>query len=85
MHPIEDSARRMLGDLEDFVCREPVTAVAVAIGVGLLFTLVPARTMAGTAAVLGATLMRPALISLGVVKAVELCCEQANPHASLNS
>lgn len=67
------SLQKMLCKIKDFGCREPSKTLAVAFGVGLLINLLPRRAIAGTAAAVGATLMRPALLSLGVIKAVELC------------
>ncbi len=78
--PAELSVRRPLDDLKDFARREPAQAVAAAIGVGLLINLLPTRMVAGTVAIVGATLVRPVLLSLGVTKAVELCCQKpSNP------
>ena len=73
--PVEASFRRLLEDIKSFARREPTQAVAAAFGIGLLINLLPARAVSGTAAAVGATLMRPALLSLGVIKAVELCCQ----------
>ena len=72
--PQEFSARRLLGDIKAFACREPAKAGAAAFAVGLLINLMPASVMVGTITAVGATLMRPTLLSLGVFKAVELCC-----------
>lgn len=76
--PIEASVRQMLGDIKDFARREPAQAVAAAFGVGLLINLLPTRVMVGTVTTVGATLLRPVLLSLGIIKTIELCC-QKNP------
>ena len=68
----------MLGELKQFARREPGQAVAAAVGVGLLINLLPTRLVAGTAAVMGAMLVRPVLLSLGVTKAMELCCQKSS-------
>ena len=70
--------QRMLADCKQFATREPVKAMSAAFGAGLLLNLLPTRWVVGTVTVLGATLLRPALLSLGVLKAAELCC-QKNP------
>jgi hypothetical protein len=71
----------MLDRIKDFACREPAKAGAAAFGVGLLINFLPRRAVVGTVTVLGATLMRPALLSLGLMKAAELCC----PHLKISS
>jgi len=75
--PLEFSVRRTLGDLKEFARREPAQAVAAAIGVGLLINLLPSRLVTGTVAIVGAALVRPVLLSLGVTKAMELCCQKS--------
>ena len=75
--PLEFSVRRTLDDLKEFTRREPAQAVAAAIGVGLLINLLPSRMVTGTVAIVGAALVRPVLLSLGVAKAMELCCQKS--------
>jgi len=75
--PVEFCIRRTLGDIRAYARREPGKAVAAALGVGLLVNLLPTRVLAGTVAVVGAALVRPILISLGVTKAMELCCQKS--------
>ena len=75
VQPAEFCLRRALADIKNFAQREPGQAVAAAIGAGLLINLLPTRFVAGTAAVMGAILVRPVLLSLGVTKAMELCCQ----------
>lgn len=71
----------MLDDLREFARREPATtAAATAFGVGLLINLLPTRAVVGTVTAVGATLLRPALLSLGLIKAVELCCQKTPNH-----
>lgn len=77
IRPVEASIRGLLGEARDFARREPATAVAAAFGLGLIINLLPSRVLAGAAAAVGATLLRPAMISLGVIKAIELCCTKA--------
>lgn len=66
--------RNKLHDLKAFAQREPAQAVALAFGVGLLVNLLPTRVVAGTVSTVGAALLRPMLISLGIAKAIELTC-----------
>lgn len=74
----ESCLRRSLADLKNFAQREPGQAVAAAVGAGLLINMLPTRWVAGTAAVVGAMLVRPVLLSLGVTKAMELCCKNTS-------
>ena len=68
-----------LGQAEAFARRDPARAVATAFGAGLLLHLLPLRAVTAVAL----ALVRPALISLGMLKVWELCpCEkelQSNP------
>lgn len=66
--------RSKLHDIKAFAQREPAQAVAVAFGVGLLVNLLPTRVVAGTVSTIGAALLRPMLITLGITKAIELTC-----------
>jgi hypothetical protein len=78
--PIEFSVRQLLGDIKTIACREPIKTGATAFAVGILFNLIPTRVMTGAITAVGTTLMRPALLSLGVYKAVELCCPKLLHH-----
>lgn len=66
--------RSKLSFIKDYVKREPTQAVALAFGVGLLINLLPTRVVAETVSIVGAALLRPVLISLGITKAIELTC-----------
>lgn len=68
----------MLSEMKEFASREPAMAVAAAFGVGLLINLLPTRVVVGTLTVLGATLMRPVLLTLGATKVMELCCQKTS-------
>jgi hypothetical protein len=75
--PPRDNAghkRSKLHDIKAFAQREPAQAVALAFGVGLLVNLLPTRVVAGTVSTVGAALLRPMLLSLGITKAIELTC-----------
>jgi hypothetical protein len=73
----EYSIRRTLSELREFARREPAQTFAAAIGIGLLINLLPSRMVTGTVAIVGAALVRPVLLSLGVTKAMELCCQKS--------
>jgi len=66
--------RCMLQDIKSYARREPTQALALAAGVGLLINLVPTRVVAGTVSTVGAAMLRPILMSLGVAKVIELTC-----------
>lgn len=66
--------RSKLSEAKDYAKREPAQAVALAFGVGLLINLLPTRVVAGTVSTVGAALLRPVLLSLGITKAIELTC-----------
>lgn len=74
------SLSRLLGDLKAFARREPAQTMAIAVGAGLLINLLPKRAVVGTATTLGIALLHPALLALGLTKAMELCCQNtSNP------
>lgn len=76
LHPIEDSARQILADLVGLTRREPIKVAAAAFAAGVLINLLPRKAVARVATAVGATLLHPALLSLGVVKAMEWCCQR---------
>lgn len=76
--PCAITARRLLGEMKEFATREPGKAVAAAFGLGLLINLLPTRAVVGTLTVIGATLIRPVLLTLGATKAMELCCQKTS-------
>jgi hypothetical protein len=69
------SMSERLADLKKLARREPAKAVAISVGVGLLIRVMPARVVLGAVTAVFAAFIRPALLSLGVVKATELCCK----------
>lgn len=65
----------------DFVRKEPVKALAVAFGAGLLARLLPTRSIASAVS----RLVPPALLGLGAMKVLELYKvgeEAARPHTT---
>lgn len=77
------SVQNVLDDVKKFAHEDPTTAAAAAFGVGLLITMLPARAILGSAAFLGATFLRPTLLTLGLVKGMELCCKKTTPPSNL--
>ncbi len=75
-HPAELCLQRALERTEAYVRREPTKAVAAAMGAGLLLKLLPTRAMVRPLTTLAMTLLPPALLGLGLLKAFELCCQQ---------
>lgn len=61
---------------EDFVRREPVKTVAVAIGAGLILKVLPPRLVARPLTTLAVQLLPPTLIGFGLLKVLELCCHE---------
>ena len=79
--PMENLVQRVVGDAEEFVRREPVKAAAAAFGAGLLMNLLPTRFIVGTVTLAAIKLARPALLTLGVIKAMELCSPKVLPRS----
>ena len=74
-HPAELCVTRALAQVEDYMRREPVKAIAAALGAGLLLKVLPARAVIRPLTTLATLLLPPALTGLGLVKAFELCYE----------
>ncbi|MBN8422120.1 MAG: hypothetical protein J0L73_24610 [Verrucomicrobia bacterium] len=81
-HPAELCIRRTLERTEDYVRREPTKAVGAALGAGLVLTLLPARSLVRPLAIVGAAMLPPVLVGLGLIKAFELCF-QNTPRTEL--
>ncbi|OYW29655.1 MAG: hypothetical protein B7Z47_04550 [Chthoniobacter sp. 12-60-6] len=75
LHPAELCLQRTLEHAKDYVRREPARAVGAALGAGLVLTLLPTRSMVRPVAMLGAALLPPTLLGLGLIKAFELCVQ----------
>ena len=82
MQTVELCAKRLLGDLRDYASREPVKAAAAAFGAGVMINLLPTRVLVASAAAVASALLRPALLSLGVIKSLELCCRKPAPETT---
>jgi hypothetical protein len=74
----EPSSQKWLSDVKKFAAEDPLAASAAAFGAGLVISALPLRTILGSAAAIGATLLRPTLLSLGVIKGLELCCKKTS-------
>jgi hypothetical protein len=83
LQSVQFRVRHTLDEIEEFAFREPAKAAAAAFGVGLLLKLLPGRALLGAAAAVGVTFMRPALLSLGVYKAVKFCCQNSKTQPQL--
>lgn len=71
--PAENLAHRFMDEAESLARREPATVVAAALGAGLVLHLIPTRYLVASVTAVTVTLLRPALLTLGVIKAFELC------------
>ncbi len=63
----------MQAEIQELARQKPAQTLAAAFGVGLLVHLLPTRVVIGTVTALGALMVRPVLMTLGVTKAIELC------------
>jgi hypothetical protein len=84
-HAAELCLHRLLERTEDFVRREPMTAVAVAIGAGLILKVLPPRVVARPLTTLAVQLLPPTLIGFGLLKVLELCCQEEHKPELLPS
>ena len=77
-NPTPAILKKVLTDIREFTRAEPVATVAAVCAVGLFLKLVPRSWIVGTVGVVGTALLRPALLSLGMTKAVELYLQRPN-------
>ena len=68
LQPVTDFARRAADELQLLARREPTKALAGAVCAGLVLNFLPKRLLVGTAA----ALLRPALLTFGLIKALEM-------------
>ncbi len=78
--PLEQLASRLVNQTQELAHREPVKAVAIAFGVGLALQLLPKRFLVSSVASAAVTMLRPALLTFGVVKAAELILAKNKPE-----
>jgi len=72
----EQSAESLIKKAELFSQEDPARALAAAFGAGVLLNVLPTRFIIGAVAGLAALAVRPTLMTLGVIKAVELYASQ---------
>lgn len=70
--PLEQLASRLVDEAQQMAHREPAKAVALAFGLGLAIQLLPKRFLVSSATSAALTVLRPALLTFGVVKAAEI-------------
>lgn len=62
----------LLGRADEFARREPTRATVTAFGAGFLLNLLPLGAIAATTVDVAFSLVRPALLSLGLFRVLEL-------------
>jgi hypothetical protein len=77
LQPVAELAKRAAGDLQHFAEREPGKAAAAAACAFLALSIIPARVIVGTATALA----KPALLTLGIIKAFEMCRNANSPSS----
>ena len=63
---------KFLDAAEEYVNKKPLKALGAACGMGIVLNILPTRFIAGSASSLAVTLVRPALLILGLLKTLEL-------------
>lgn len=71
--PVEMWVQRLINDADKMARNEPEKAMAAAFGLGLVLHVLPTRFLVASVTAVTLTVLRPALLTLGVVKAFELC------------
>jgi hypothetical protein len=69
--PVSDSVHEIWDEMKSFAQREPLTAVAAVVTVGLLLKLLPNRWLVTTGTVIGGALIRPAILSLALTQVMQ--------------
>ena len=79
MYPIEvmeksssDPSSRLLSRADSFAQQEPMKAVVSAFGVGFLLNLLPIGAIVAMLVAMAFSLVRPVLLFMGLMKALEL-------------
>lgn len=73
----------LLERADDFARREPIRATVSAFGAGFLINLLPLGAIAAALVGITFSLVRPALLFLGLYKVCELCRPKIQPDAKL--
>jgi hypothetical protein len=79
IQPAEQFVERLMHDAETMARNEPAKVMAVAVGAGLVLNVLPTRLLVASVTAVTLTLLRPALLTLGVVKAFELFSPSTKP------
>ena len=74
------SLDELMGRADEFARREPSKAVVAAFGAGFLLNLLPLAGIASVFVGIAFSLVRPALLFLGLLKACELYRNQTAPR-----
>jgi len=74
--PMEQVTTRLIDEVESFARRDPSKAAIAALGLGLALHVLPTRAIVAGVTAVGLTLLRPTLLTLGAIKALELCRSQ---------
>lgn len=80
--PAEDFVQNLVDDAATYAKRDPTKAVLTAFGVGLLLNILPTRFIAGTVSTVATTVLKPTLMTLGVIKVCEIYLDQSKKHHS---
>lgn len=75
-HPVEQMLDRITARTSEFSRQDPARAVAIALGTGIFLNVIPTRFIVKTVTAVTVTVLRPALLTLGIIKALELCTEK---------
>jgi hypothetical protein len=73
---VEHLAKRLLDEMESLARRDPAKAALAAVGVGVAINVLPTRAIVAGVTAVSVTLLRPVLLTLGVVKLLELTRSQ---------
>lgn len=78
--PAKPLAKRLISEAETMAHNEPAKAVAAAVGVGIVLNVLPTRFLVASATAVTLTMLRPALLTLGLIKAFELCSSSSKTN-----
>jgi hypothetical protein len=76
VHPVEQLIEKITARTGEFSRQDPARAVAIALGTGIFLNVIPTRFIVKTVTAVTVTVLRPALLTLGIIKALELCTEK---------
>ncbi len=79
----EKFVQRLVNGADNMARNEPAKAVAAVLGLGLALHVLPTRLLVASVTAVTLTMLRPALLTLGMVKAFELCSTPTKPEPLL--